>query len=141
MANKTRMTDQNVAAFLATVEPESRRHDAAVLDELFRRVTGFAPRVWGESLVGYGRYNYRYDSGREGSFLATGFSPRKARLSIYILPGCSDFGAILSRLGKHRIGKSCLYVNKLEDIELDVLGELITAGIADLGRRWDVQPT
>lgn len=141
MTNKTRARDFDVSAYLASVEPERRRREGAILDRLFRDVTGFAPQLWGDSLIGYGRYHYRYDSGREGDFLATGFSPRKARLSIYILPGYADYGPILSRLGKHKTGKSCLYVNKIEDIHLDVLGELIVAGLADLGRRWEVRPT
>jgi hypothetical protein len=96
--------------------------------------------MWGPTMIGYGQYHYRYDSGREGDFLATGFSPRKANLSIYILPGYADFGPILSRLGKHRTGKSCLYVNRLADIDLAVLEELIRAGLEDLGRRWPVTP-
>jgi len=97
--------------------------------------------MWGASIVGYGRYHYRYKSGREGDFLATGFSPRKTALSVYIMPGYADFGDILSRLGKHKLGKSCLYVNKLADIDLDVLSELIRAGLEDLGRLWPVEPT
>lgn len=92
-------------------------------------------------MVGYGRYHYRYKSGREGDFLATGFSPRKAAHSIYIMPGYTDFGGILARLGKHRLGKSCLYVNKLADIDLDVLAELVRAGLDDLDRLWPVNPT
>lgn len=92
----------------------------------------------GPTIVGFGRYEYRYESGRQGEFLATGFSPRKARLTIYIMPGYADFGEILSRLGKHRTGKSCLYVNKLADIDEAVLEELILAGLADLSRRREV---
>ncbi len=97
--------------------------------------------MWGPSIVGYGRYHYRYKSGREGDFLATGFSPRKAAHSIYIMPGYADFTHILSRLGKHKLGKSCLYVNKLADIDLDVLAELIRAGLDDLEKTWSVDPT
>ncbi len=96
--------------------------------------------MWGPSIVGYGRYHYRYKSGREGDFLATGFSPRKTALSIYIMPGYADFGDILSRLGKHKTGKSCLYVNKLADIDPEVLSELIRAGLADLETHWPVHP-
>ena len=139
--NKTVATDVGVAAFLSQVEPERRRADAQRLDQIFREVSGFAPRMWGPSIVGYGRYHYRYESGREGDFLATGFAPRKANLVIYIMPGYTDFSAILARLGKHKIGKSCLYINKLDDIDLDVLKELIAAGIEDLGRHWPVEPS
>lgn len=138
--NKTQPTEVAVSAFLASVEPRRRAEDGLRLDELFQGVTGFEPRMWGPSIVGYGRYHYVYASGREGDFLATGFSPRKAALSIYIMPGYADFGTILNRLGKHRIGKSCLYVNKLADIDLDVLAELIRAGLDDLETRWLVLP-
>lgn len=139
--NKTAPTDQSVQTFIAAVEPEAKRNDARVLDQLFREVTGFQPVMWGPSIIGYGQYHYVYDSGRQGDFLATGFSPRKARHSIYIMPGYADFGDILARLGKHKMGKSCLYVNKLADIDLDVLAELIRAGLADLNQKWPVQPT
>lgn len=138
--NKTRATGADVAAFLDAVEHPTRRADALALDALFRDVTGWQPRMWGGSIVGYGQYHYRYDSGREGDFLATGFSPRKANLSIYIMPGYTDFGAILADLGKHKIGKSCLYVNKLADIDTGVLRRLIRAGLDDLTARWPVTP-
>ncbi|MBB93542.1 MAG: hypothetical protein CML68_02905 [Rhodobacteraceae bacterium] len=138
---KTVETGASVAAYLAGVQPERRAGEALVLDGLFREATGFAPRMWGDSIVGYGRYHYRYGSGREGDFLATGFAPRKARLSIYIMPGYADFGEILGRLGKHRTGVSCLYLNRLADIDLEVLGELVRAGLRDLGRHWPVEPT
>lgn len=138
--NKTQAREADVAEWLETVEPERRRVDAKALDALFREVTGWEPRMWGPSIVGYGRYHYRYDSGREGDFLATGFAPRKASLVLYIMPGYADFGDILDRLGKHRLGKSCLYVNKLADVDNGVLRELIRAGLDDLDRRWPVAP-
>ena len=139
--NKTVETTASVEEYLAGVEPKRRAEDAVALEAFFRDVTGFEPRVWGESIVGYGRYHYVYKSGREGGFLATGFAPRKAQLSIYIMPGYADFGEILSRLGKHKIGKSCLYVNKLADIDMDVLAELVRAGLRDLATHWPVEPT
>lgn len=139
--NKTTITPVDPADFIAAVEHPTRSADALVLDGLFRRVTGFQPRMWGPTIIGYGQYHYIYDSGREGDFLATGFSPRKANLSIYIMPGYADFGSILDRLGKHRIGKSRLYVNKLADIDLTVLEELVRAGLDDLGQRWPVEPS
>ena len=128
------------AAFLSQVEPDRRREDGQVLLSLFQQVTGFDPVMWGPSIIGYGRYHYVYDSGHEGDYLATGFSPRKANLSIYIMPGYQDYSSILARLGKHKMGKSCLYVNKLADIDLDVLEELIRAGLKDLDRIWGVHP-
>ncbi len=140
-ANKTVPTEQNVADFLASIQPTRKAEEANVLDRLFRETTGYAPVMWGPSIIGYGRYHYRYASGREGDFLATGFSPRKAAHSIYIMPGYADFGDILSRLGKHKLGKSCLDTNKLPDIDLDVLGELIKAGLERLDGIWPVEPT
>ncbi|MCK0141900.1 DUF1801 domain-containing protein [Aliiroseovarius sp. F20344] len=139
--NKTAPTDQTVQAFIAGVEPAAKQKDAQILDSLFRDVTGYQPIMWGPTIIGYGQYHYVYDSGREGDFLATGFSPRKAKHSIYIMPGYADYDDILSRLGKHKMGKSCLYVNKLADIDLDVLAELIRAGLADLNKKWPVLPT
>ncbi|MGL4238588.1 DUF1801 domain-containing protein [Tabrizicola sp.] len=137
---KTKSAPLDRAAFLAGVESAERRAEAERLIGLFGRVTGWEPRLWGPSMVGFGRYEYRYDSGHGGESLATGFSPRKAELSIYILPGYADFGPILARLGPHRTGKSCLYVKHLDRVDAVVLEELIRAGLADLATRWTVHP-
>ncbi|NNE51166.1 MAG: DUF1801 domain-containing protein [Sulfitobacter sp.] len=131
----------DVQAFLDQVEPTRRKTEAARLDALFREVTGFQPVLWSGNMLGYGAYNYRYATGREGRWFATGFSPRKAKLSIYIMPGYADFGPMLARLGKHTKGKSCLYLNKLEDADIDVLAELVRAGLKDLGQKWPVEAT
>lgn len=139
--NKTLPTDADAEAFLKAVEPERRRADVLRLDRIFREETGFQPVMWGPSIVGYGRYHYVYKSGRQGDFLATGFSPRKTALSVYIMPGYGDFGDIMQRLGKHKTGRSCLYINKLADIDEGVLRELIGAGLRDLAKHWPVQPT
>lgn len=138
-ANKTQPTLATPESFIASVDHDGRRKDAETLLDLFRRVTGWTPRMWGPSIVGFGEYHYKYDSGREGDFLATGFSPRKANLSIYIMPGYEDYGDTLSRLGKHKMGKSCLYINKLDDIDLGVLEELIRAGLDDLSKKYPVK--
>ena len=138
--NKTKATEVDVSDFIGAVEPEKKKSDAERLNKIFQEVTGFEPKMWGPSIIGYGRYHYKYDSGREGDFLATGFSPRKANLTLYIMPGYADFGPILDRLGKHKKGKSCLYINKLDDIDEDVLKELIAAGLKDLDGKWPVQP-
>ena len=140
MANKTAATDADVGAFLEGVEPARRREEGQALDRLFRDATGWAPRMWGPSIVGYGAYTYTYASGRTGDWLATGFSPRKAKLSIYIMPGYTDYSAILADLGKHTKGKSCLYINKLADIDTAVLARLIRAGLDDLARHYPVRP-
>jgi hypothetical protein len=131
----------DVAAFLAAVEPPARRDEAHQLDALFRRTTGFAPRLWGGSMVGYGRYAYRYDSGHSGVSLATGFAPRKAELVLYILPGYLNLADQLARLGPHRLGKSCLYLRRLQGVDMDVLAEIIQLGLADLANHWPVEPT
>lgn len=136
--NKTKPTDVAVADFIASVDHPTRQADARALDAMFRRITGFQPRMWGPTIIGYGSYHYKYDSGREGDCNATGFSPRKASLSIYIMPGYHDYADILRRLGKHKIGKACLYVNKLSDIDMDVLEELVRAGLRDLNAKWPV---
>lgn len=136
--NKTRPTGAAVAGFLAGVAHPVRRADALHLDAIFREVTGWEPGMWGPSIVGYGSCRYRYESGREGEMCATGFSPRKANLVIYIMPGYADFSAILARLGKHKLGKSCLYINTLADIDEATLKRLIRAGLDDLARRHPV---
>jgi hypothetical protein len=139
--NKTQTTAGDPMDFIAAVENPTRKADAIVLDTLFRQITGWQPRMWGPTIIGYGEYHYTYESGREGDSLATGFSPRKANLSLYIMPGYQDFGETLSRLGKHKMGKACLYINKLADVELDVVREIIQAGLTDLDTRWPIKPS
>lgn len=138
--NKTQPTSEHVDAFLAGIQPPRRRAQGEALKAIFDEVTGWQACMWGASIVGYGRYDYTYDSGRTGSFLATGFSPRKAALSIYIMPGYQDYGEILDRLGPHKLGKACLYVSRLNAVDHDVLAELIQTGLRDLGERWPVHP-
>lgn len=139
--NKTQFHDAKVDDFLHAVPHPTRRADAFALDAMFQRVTGFAPKMFGPTIVGYGRYKYTYDSGHSGECQATGFSPRKANLVLYIMPGYQDFGDILTRLGKHKYGKSCLYINKLADVDMAVLAELVRAGLDDLGTRWPILAT
>lgn len=139
--NRTASTRADVDGFLARVPNAGRRADALALEAIFRRVTGFAPVLWGAGIVGYGRYHYRYASGREGDAPATGFSPRAANMVVYVMPGYTDFDAILARLGPHRKGKSCLYFNRLSAIDAEVLALLIRAGLADLATHWPVQPS
>ncbi len=130
-----------VQDFLSQVSPERRNTEAIKLDAFFRDVTGWQPVLQNGGMLGYGRYDYTYKSGRTGSWFATGFAPRKAKLSIYIMPGYTDFSTILARLGKHTKGKSCLYMNKLEDADMDVLAELVRAGLDDLATQWPVHAT
>jgi len=139
--NKTKPTEVSVDEFIANVMPDRRREDALILNQLFKDVTGWQPQMWGPTMIGYGSYHYIYDSGREGDALATGFSPRKANLVLYIMPGYQDFGHILDQLGKHKLGKACLYINKLADVDIDVVAEIIRAGVDDLGTRWPITPS
>tara|TARA_R110002126_G_scaffold201238_2_gene348825 strand:+ start:127675 stop:128109 length:435 start_codon:yes stop_codon:yes gene_type:complete len=136
--NKTQPTTTSAADFIATIENQRRREDAQILLSLFHRVTGYEPQMWGSSIIGYGRYHYSYESGRQGDFLVTGFSPRKAALSVYIMPGYRDLSEKLSRLGKHKIGKSCLYINKLSDIDLTVLEEIVRDGVTYMKSKYEV---
>jgi Domain of unknown function (DU1801) len=128
---KTTITDQAVEAFIAVVEPPAKREEAVVLDALFRKITGKQPKMWGASIIGYGEYRTTYDSGRDVHWMRSGFSPRKAKHSLYLMGGyCDEITAAhraeaLARLGKYSTGKSCLYVNKLADIDLGVLEEII----------------
>lgn len=126
--NKTVQTTVSPKAFVASIEHPVRKADAEMLLPWFTKVTGYPAVMWGESLIGYGRYHYEYDSGRSGDFLITGFSPRKANLSLYIMPGYQDLDDYLVRLGKHKIGKACLYINKLADIDMSVLEEIVQHG-------------
>ncbi|MEM9055752.1 MAG: DUF1801 domain-containing protein [Pseudomonadota bacterium] len=140
--NKTQATKADPKDFIAAVEPEKKRADAETLLGFFNRVTGLKPQMWGSSIIGYGRYYYKYESGREGEFMLTGFSPRKQNLTVYIMPGYRYDGMQekLGRLGKHKLGKSCLYINKLADVDMDVLEEIVLDGVAymrDNYQTWD----
>ncbi|MEL6683769.1 MAG: DUF1801 domain-containing protein [Pseudomonadota bacterium] len=139
--NKTKATAQSVDDFIAAVEHPTRAADARQLDAMFRDITGWQPRMWGPTIIGYGQYDYTYDSGHSGTSLATGFSPRRSNLSLYIMPGYADFQSILDRLGKYKIGKACLYINKLADVDLAVVEEIVRAGLDDLRKRWPIEPT
>ncbi|MED5373865.1 MAG: DUF1801 domain-containing protein [Myxococcota bacterium] len=123
--NVTQPTGEDVQAFLDSVENPGRREDAALVLRMMREVTGLEPVMWGQSLIGFGTYHYRYDSGREGDFFRVGFSPRKAKLVVYIMPYQDDFEPLLARLGPHKLGKSCLYLGRLSRIDLDVLRKVI----------------
>ena len=133
---KTVVNDADVEAFIDSVENPRRREDARRLLKLMCEVTGEAPKMWGASIVGFGSYHYRYASGREADWMLTGFSPRKQNLVAYIMPGFSGAAELLAKLGKHRTGKSCLYLNKLDDVDLEVLAELVRESVAVMRERY-----
>ena len=128
---KTKATEISVANYIAALPDAQRRAEVAAIDALFRRVTGCEPKMWGPSIIGYGSYHYKYESGREGTMCRAGFSPRKAALTLYAMGGPADLNegaALLARLGKHTTGKGCLYIKKLADVDLDVLEQLVAMG-------------
>lgn len=130
--NKTRPTGETVTDFLNRVENQRRREDAFELKTLMEEISGDEATMWGSSIIGFGSYHYKYESGREGDAMRVGFSPRKANLVCYIMLGFSDYQGLLDRLGKFKTGKSCLYINKLDDIDRDVLRELIEKSLEDM---------
>lgn len=135
---KTKKNDSDVRAFLESVENERRKQDSFAILDIMEDITGKTPKMWGGSIIGFGSYHYTYDSGREGDWFVTGFSPRKQNLSLYIMGGFDAYDDLLSRLGKHKIGKSCLYVNKLADVDMDVLKSLIAASVQHMQDTADV---
>ncbi len=128
---KTKLNDGSVEDFLNSVADEKRRQDSFKVLEMMREITGEEPKMWGASIVGFGTYRYKYASGREGDWMVTGFSPRKQNLTLYIMPGFALYGGLLQKLGKHKTSRGgCLYLNKLENIDLAVLRELVTQSVA-----------
>lgn len=132
---KTKATDATVAGYIASLPEARRREEAPVIDAIHRRVTGLEPRMWGPSIIGYGSYNYRYDSGHSGTMCRAGFSPRKAAITLYVMMDYGDrqaeADALFAQLGKHKTSKACLYVSKLADVDLEVLERIVALS-------WDV---
>jgi len=126
---KTQPNDQDVEAFLNGVEDAHKRQACFVVKEIMEQATGAEAKMWGDSIVGFGSYRYKYASGREGEWMLTGFSPRKRNLTLYIMSGFDEYDALLDDLGKYKTGKSCLYINKLEDIDLGVLTDLVQQSV------------
>ncbi len=137
--NKTVPTEDSVEQFINSVDNETKRKDSREMLDMMSAITGSPPVLWGSSLIGFGRYHYKYASGREGDFFLTGFSPRKQALTIYIMPGFSEYESILGKLGKYKTGKSCLYVKKLDEIDRDLLRELITKSVAYMRDNYETQ--
>lgn len=133
---KTKPTDISVADFIAAVENPQRRADAETLCALFEEVSGEPPVMWGPSIIGFGRYHYRYASGHEGDAPRLGFSPRKAQTVVYILPGFSGWAAFVGRLGKVKTSVACLYINRLDQIDLGVLRDLAAASLVEMRERY-----
>lgn len=122
---KTKLNDGDVLVFLNSVENKKRQSDSFVILDLLKDITQEEPKMWGTSIIGFGKYHYKTKSGIESDWMQIGFSPRKQSLSLYLMDGYDKYGSLLDQLGKHKIGKSCLYINKIEDVNLDVLKSLL----------------
>ena len=136
--NKTVATKRSVAAFLRAVEHPQRRADCQRVVDLMQDVTGLPPTLWGNSIIGFGSYHYVYDSGREGDMPLVGVSPRKQNLVLYIMPGFEQLQALAGKLGKHKVGKSCLYINKLADVDEPTLVKMIEKSVQIMRKRYKV---
>ncbi|MEQ9439560.1 MAG: DUF1801 domain-containing protein [Cyclobacteriaceae bacterium] len=133
---KTQPTDRNITEFLSSVEDTQRREDCFTLLSLMQEVTGEAPRYWHSNMIGFGTYHYRYESGREGDWFITGFSPRKQSLTLYIMAGFTRYDELMTQLGKYKTGKSCFYVKRLSDIDPEVLRELIKKSVQYMREKY-----
>ena len=131
---KTKKTGASVTAYLNAITDERKRADCKTIAKMMRNATGKRSNMWGGSIVGYGSYDYKYASGREGTWPICGFSPRAQNISIYIMPGFSKFEKLMKKLGKYKTGKSCLYIKKLEDVDQKVLKDLITGSVKEMRR-------
>lgn len=138
---KTQANDSDPSAYLNTIEPEQKREDAHAIMQLMQEVTGDAPTMWGESIIGFGSYHYKYASGRDGNWFLTGFAPRKANLTLYIMSGFDQYDELLSKLGKYKTGKSCLYIKTLADVDQDVLRELVQRSVEHMAATNEVDPS
>jgi hypothetical protein len=129
---KTKKNAGSVVAFLNSIQDQQKRKDAKVLLVVMKSITKEKPVMWGSSMVGFGSYHYKYATGREGDWFIVGFSPRKEALTVYIMPGYKDYGSLLKTLGPHKLGKSCLYIKRLQDIHMPTLKKIITLGYKDM---------
>lgn len=139
MAKKIKLkTSKNISSptkFLNSIEDDKLRKDSKTLMKVFKEATGMKPKMWGESIIGFGEYTYFRSNGDEGQFMACGFSPRKSGPTLYIMPGYSDYKALLKKLGPHKLGKSCLYLKSLDDIDTKIVAKLIKIGLKDLKKK------
>jgi len=139
-SNKTQPTKISTSTYIKSLSDEVSKKEAEELIDIFEDITGMKPVMWGK-IVGFGSYHYKYDSGREGDFLATGFAIRKSGPTIYILPGYNDYSKLMEKLGPHKLGKSCLYLKSLSDIDIKILKKIIKEGLKDLNKKYSVKST
>lgn len=133
---KTKQTKQSVEKFLNSIADKKRREDCFTILEMMKQITRMEPKMWGPSIIGFGNYHYKYESGHEGDMCRIGFSPRKQNLTLYILPGFANYEELMKKLGKYKTGKSCLYINKLEDVDIATLKKLIKEGFTYMAKKY-----
>lgn len=136
---KTKVNDANVSQFIEAIADERKKEDSRIILDLLRSITGQEPKMWGEAIVGFGSYHYRGASGQEGDWMAAGFSPRKQSLTLYMIGGFDGYEEMLKKLGKAKTGKSCLYINRLSDLDMDVLKELVRRSYQWVGENLNVK--
>ena len=134
---KTKETKLSVTKFIGKVEDDQKRQDLQAILKLMKQVTKEEPKIWGDSMIGFGHFHYISDSGREGDWFLTGFSPRKQNLTIYITPGFDKYESLMKQLGKHKTSKGCLYIKKLEDVDMKVLKQLIKQSYQDMKKKYN----
>lgn len=137
--NKTKPTRASVTAFINGIEDKQKRRDASKVAAMMRTATGARAKMWGANIVGFGEYHYKYASGREGDFLITGFAPRKQALTVYIISGFKHFESLMSKLGKYKTGKSCLYIKRLSDVDEKVLERLIVRSVKYMRTNYETK--
>lgn len=136
--NKTKPTDASVSKFLASVDNDQKRLDTQSIVDMMHDVTGYPAKMWGSSIIGFGSYSYKYRSGHSGEWSVVGVSPRKRNITVYIMPGFSQMEDLLEKLGKHKTAKSCLYINKLSDVDPQVLREIIARSVDYMKDNYEV---
>ena len=134
--NKTQKTKASPEQYISAIAKDDRRADIQRVHDMMCEMTGWEPKMWGPSIVGFGDYHYKYDSGREGDFFRIGYSSRAQNITIYIMPGYQDFDDELARLGKYKTGKSCLYIKRLSDVNEDVLKEMMQKGLDMMAEKY-----
>ena len=137
---KTKRTGADVQSFIRAIADDARRLDCLTLLSIMKRIVKAEPKMWGPAIVGFGNYHYRYASGREGDWFLTGFAPRKQDLTIYLMSGFDRHEAVLAKLGKHRTGKSCLYVKRLEEVDMKILEELVAISVRQMRETYETLP-
>ncbi|MCY3885090.1 MAG: DUF1801 domain-containing protein [Gammaproteobacteria bacterium] len=136
--NKTKPNDASVEKFLSQVDDVKKREDTQTIVDMMGEITGYSATMWGPSIIGFGKYSYKYKSGHSGEWAITGVSPRARNISVYIMPGFGNYEDLMSRLGKHKTGKSCLYINRLSDVNTDVLRELISKSVDYMKEKYEI---